>query len=154
MPEKCKNREKIVASGSSDIPGLPVGAVRGLLCFRCFSPSDKIMKCAGCKRAGYCSKECQKLDWSVVHKKRCKVLAKVNEWDERDYKRMSGRSILGRWYDLFLAFGLRLSERRRLMGDLYSKNTSGMSRHRTRMIMCGSSYSLFSLLSLVPYNVR
>jgi len=86
MPRKCKERERILASGAVDIPALPVGAVRGILCFRCFEPTDKILKCAACKRAGYCSQECQRLDWSALHKKQCKVLRRINEIDLEDYK--------------------------------------------------------------------
>lgn len=86
MPSKCKERERLFESGVADIPALPVGAVRGLLCFRCFEPSDTISKCAACKRAGYCSKSCQKLDWFAVHKKQCKILGRINEIDLEDYK--------------------------------------------------------------------
>ncbi|KAF1922016.1 hypothetical protein BDU57DRAFT_511119 [Ampelomyces quisqualis] len=85
MPAKCKQRERILASGVVDVPTLPLGAVRGALCFRCFEPADKILKCAGCRRAGYCSQACQKLDWIAVHKKQCKVLKIINEEDLKDY---------------------------------------------------------------------
>lgn len=86
MPAKCKQRERILASGGFDVPSLPLGAVRGRLCFRCFEPSGNILKCAGCRRAGYCSKECQKLDWTAVHKKQCKILQRINEEDLKDYR--------------------------------------------------------------------
>ncbi|KAF2833590.1 hypothetical protein CC86DRAFT_338987 [Ophiobolus disseminans] len=86
MPSKCKERERILASGVVDVPALPVGAVRGILCFRCFEPSEKILKCGACRRAGYCSKECQRLDWSAIHKKQCKTLQRINEIDVEDYQ--------------------------------------------------------------------
>jgi splicing suppressor protein 51 len=86
MPDKCKNRERILASGTVDIPGLPVGAVRGNLCFRCFSPSSNLLRCSGCKRAGYCSKECQKLDWSIIHKNYCKIFKTINQVEEQQYQ--------------------------------------------------------------------
>jgi splicing suppressor protein 51 len=85
MPSKCKQRERILASGGADVPALPLGAVRGHLCFRCFEHSEKILKCAGCRRAGYCSQECQKLDWSATHKTQCKILKRINEEDLKDY---------------------------------------------------------------------
>ncbi|KAH8696826.1 hypothetical protein GQ44DRAFT_123671 [Phaeosphaeriaceae sp. PMI808] len=85
MPAKCKQRERMLTSGFEDIPVLTLGAVRGVLCYRCFGPSNKILKCAACRRAGYCSQECQKLDWKVSHKKQCKVLQSVNELDLQDY---------------------------------------------------------------------
>lgn len=86
MPAKCKQREQLLASDVMDVPALPVGAVRGILCFRCFEPAAKILKCAACRRTGYCSKECQKLDWNVAHKKQCKILKQVNEMDLGDYR--------------------------------------------------------------------
>ena len=86
MPAKCKERERILEAGAVDIPHLPLGAVRGYLCFRCFEPSNKILKCASCKRVGYCSKVCQKLDWTALHKKQCKLLGQINELDLQDYQ--------------------------------------------------------------------
>ena len=86
MPDKCKERERISASSIVEVPALPVAAVRGQLCFRCFSPAEKITKCAGCKRAGYCSRVCQKIDWAFSHKKQCKVLREVNELDLNEYR--------------------------------------------------------------------
>jgi len=81
MPARCKDRERILASGVVDVPALPLGAVRGILCFRCFAPTKNLQKCGACRRVGYCSKECQKLDWTAVHKKQCKLLQQVNEID-------------------------------------------------------------------------
>ncbi|KAF1951483.1 hypothetical protein CC80DRAFT_496086 [Byssothecium circinans] len=86
MPAKCKERERIEASGNPDVPFLPVGAIRGYLCFRCFSPAPNILKCGGCKRAYYCSKACQKLDWSIVHKNHCKIFKTINEVEEQQYQ--------------------------------------------------------------------
>ena len=87
MPDKCKNRERLAAAGSADIPFIPVGAIRGYLCFRCFDPSDNILKCSACKRAGYCSKQCQKLDWSISHKNHCKIFKTINDVEEQQYQR-------------------------------------------------------------------
>ncbi|KAF2687060.1 hypothetical protein K458DRAFT_476021 [Lentithecium fluviatile CBS 122367] len=87
MPEKCKNRERIANAGTPDIPFIPVGAIRGYLCFRCFTPSSNILKCSACKRAGYCSKACQKLDWSIAHKNHCKIFKTINEVEEQQYQR-------------------------------------------------------------------
>ncbi|KAH7094309.1 hypothetical protein FB567DRAFT_1145 [Paraphoma chrysanthemicola] len=86
MPTKCKERESILASGLVDVPALPLGAVRGVLCFRCFEPASNILKCGGCKRAGYCSKACQKLDWTALHKKQCKILQQINTVELEDYR--------------------------------------------------------------------
>ena len=86
MPAKCKERERMVASGHADIPALPVGAIQGNLCFRCFSPSGDILKCSGCKRAYYCSDKCQKLDWKIMHKNHCKIFQTINQVEEEKYQ--------------------------------------------------------------------
>lgn len=104
MPSKCKERERLLELGGVDVPALPVGAVRGHLCFRCFEPSEVILKCAACKRAGYCSKFCQKLDWSAIHKKQCKILGRINDIDLEDYKD-------SRTWDEYRAALVRLSGR-------------------------------------------
>ncbi|PVI08593.1 hypothetical protein DM02DRAFT_6951 [Periconia macrospinosa] len=85
MPDKCKERERLAAAGNPDVPSIPVGAIRGRLCFRCFGPSTNILKCGGCKRAYYCSKQCQKLDWSAQHKNHCKIFKTINEVEEQQY---------------------------------------------------------------------
>ncbi|KAF1975406.1 hypothetical protein BU23DRAFT_503303 [Bimuria novae-zelandiae CBS 107.79] len=87
MPAKCKDRERIAASGNADVPSLPVGAIRGDLCFRCFSPLDDILKCSGCRRAYYCSEKCQKSDWKLVHKNHCKIFQTINQVEEEKYQR-------------------------------------------------------------------
>ncbi|KAL5373337.1 hypothetical protein DPSP01_012780 [Paraphaeosphaeria sporulosa] len=86
MPAKCRDRERVASSGVVDIPALPVGAIRGNLCFRCFSPSDDILKCSGCKRAYYCSAKCQKLDWKLMHKKHCAIFTTINNVEEEKYQ--------------------------------------------------------------------
>jgi len=46
-------------------------------CYECqkeFLRQD-MMKCSGCKVARYCSKECQKADWSKCHKDQCQQFA-------------------------------------------------------------------------------
>ncbi|KAF2637958.1 hypothetical protein P280DRAFT_471615 [Massarina eburnea CBS 473.64] len=86
MPAKCKERERIASSGNPDVPSLPVGAIRGYLCFRCFGPATNILKCGGCKRAYYCSKACQKLDWGLIHKNHCKIFKTINEVEEQQYQ--------------------------------------------------------------------
>ncbi|CAG8976942.1 hypothetical protein HYALB_00008853 [Hymenoscyphus albidus] len=54
--------------------GTPILAIRGVLCMSCwkeFYPGS-LKKCTGCKRASYCSTECQKNDWGDGHKRFCK----------------------------------------------------------------------------------
>ncbi|CAI6246375.1 unnamed protein product [Periconia digitata] len=88
MPDKCKERESLAAAGNPDVPDIPVLGIRGRLCFRCFSPSKGILKCGGCKRAYYCSKQCQKLDWAALHKNHCKIFKTINDFEEQQYKDM------------------------------------------------------------------
>jgi MYND finger len=33
-----------------------------------------LLKCSGCKKARYCSKECQSKDWKVLHKLECRSM--------------------------------------------------------------------------------
>jgi hypothetical protein len=66
------------------IPTLPYLAIRGHLCFRCLLPSETMTKCGACRRAVYCGKNCQKLDWGLQHRKDCKVLKSVNELECKD----------------------------------------------------------------------
>jgi hypothetical protein len=77
------NREKCLKNGTT-IPSLSLLAIRGRLCFRCFQPAERLMRCTGCNRSFYCSKECQKRDWEVAHKGWCKHLKKINEIEARE----------------------------------------------------------------------
>jgi len=77
------NREECLKNGA-EIPSLPLLAIRGHLCFRCFQPAERLMRCAGCNRGFYCSKECQKRDWEVAHKGLCKYLKKINEIETKE----------------------------------------------------------------------
>ncbi|TVY68722.1 putative protein MSS51-like protein [Lachnellula suecica] len=63
---------------SSNLP-TPILAIRHAICVSCHNPIDKPKKCGGCKRASYCSPECQKKDWKKSHQKLCKILIASNE---------------------------------------------------------------------------
>lgn len=78
------NREALMVKNNMEIPALPISAIRGHLCFRCLLPAENLSKCGGCKRAVYCSKTCQNLDWRVQHKKDCKVLKSINALEEKE----------------------------------------------------------------------
>jgi len=84
MSTNIMRREKIGKEEGSLIPTTPLLAVRGHLCFRCLSHSANLFKCGGCKRATYCGKSCQKLDWKVQHKSHCRILQAANEAEAQD----------------------------------------------------------------------
>lgn len=44
----------------------------GERCNRCFKPAS--LRCSGCKLFRYCSKGCQKSDWSQHHRVECGAL--------------------------------------------------------------------------------
>ncbi|KZT10112.1 uncharacterized protein LAESUDRAFT_810389 [Laetiporus sulphureus 93-53] len=50
-------------------------------CSHCFKPRsevEKLMKCSRCKVDTYCSKQCQRADWSL-HKEKCDRIANMDE---------------------------------------------------------------------------
>lgn len=81
---KLAKREAIMQSSMSDAPGLPLLAIRGHLCFRCLEHAEKLLRCKGCQRAVYCSKECQANDWRIVHRHLCKSLREVNDIERQE----------------------------------------------------------------------
>ncbi len=59
----------------------PVSVVGAVLdhiqCMFCFVSMSPLMQCSRCKGAYYCSRECQKKHWKIVHKKVCQQLKDV-----------------------------------------------------------------------------
>ena len=43
----------------------------------CICGTKTNMKCKGCKKTYYCSRECQKIDWNNGHKHTCKTRASI-----------------------------------------------------------------------------
>ena len=59
-----------------------------------------LKKCAACKMARYCSKECQKKDWALGHKKSCKAVPLFQKLTQIDFNKVDDRSLfhrLPRW---------------------------------------------------------
>eukprot|EP00592_Proboscia_alata_P006813 CAMPEP_0194356690 /NCGR_PEP_ID=MMETSP0174-20130528/4283_1 /TAXON_ID=216777 /ORGANISM="Proboscia alata, Strain PI-D3" /LENGTH=524 /DNA_ID=CAMNT_0039126385 /DNA_START=18 /DNA_END=1592 /DNA_ORIENTATION=- len=48
-------------------------------CHHCGDVTTNIQKCAGCKKAAYCSKACQKLAWKSGHKEECKKIQQQHQ---------------------------------------------------------------------------
>ncbi|KAK0466216.1 uncharacterized protein EV420DRAFT_816754 [Desarmillaria tabescens] len=64
--------------------------IAGHICWYCLRPFTDLSTgqsrlnratCSGCKRAWYCSKECQKNDWRIEHKALCKAFQGANKRD-------------------------------------------------------------------------
>lgn len=55
-------------------------------CTVCKKRLDRVQVCADCRVAQYCSRECQKQDWSIRHRNECKKLAfhpnSVDDFDD------------------------------------------------------------------------
>ena len=43
-------------------------------CYQCGAKGCEVLKCAGCHKARYCSKDCQTLHWKNSHKDECQDL--------------------------------------------------------------------------------
>lgn len=74
------NRERLLdrkAVGVS-VPNIPLLAMRGWLCIRCLAHTPDLKACGACKRVRYCSEQCQKADWKIMHKRHCKAFRNVN----------------------------------------------------------------------------
>ncbi|VDC07790.1 unnamed protein product [Peniophora sp. CBMAI 1063] len=52
-------------------------------CAQVFKSGQGLRKCKGCRRALYCGAQCQKHDWSTVHKVACKVWRLVTVEEEK-----------------------------------------------------------------------
>lgn len=88
---KIFNRKDYLQKGN-DVPSLPVLAVRGHLCYRCFQPAPNMFKFTGCVRAAYCSKLCQKKDWTECDKSMCKRLKKINVIEKEEAAMITSNS--------------------------------------------------------------
>lgn len=84
MPSKVARREAIRDAEKTDVPSLPLLAIRGYLCFRCLEHTTDLCRCAGCQRAVYCSVECQLADWHIAHKHHCNAFQRVNAVEEHE----------------------------------------------------------------------
>lgn len=83
-PSKLARRELIRDTQRTDVPTLPILAIRGYLCFRCLEHTPNLVRCGACRRAVYCSIDCQLADWHIAHKNHCAAFQKVNAVDKGD----------------------------------------------------------------------
>ena len=83
--DDCKDFDE-----TEDMYGLLLDAAEDfcVYCHGMGDSEDRIKVCTGCRVVGYCSKECQRSDWST-HKLCCskdggaKIIAAKKEWDRR-----------------------------------------------------------------------
>lgn len=61
---------------------LPSQAYLPTICTHCLSTSPPPRACTRCRSSFYCSPACQKANWSAVHSKECKPLARVSAQDK------------------------------------------------------------------------
>ncbi len=78
---RCWSCAKLPASSSRDSTGLA------------FSGSE-LKKCASCKMARYCTKECQTKDWREGHKRVCKAMPLFERLTRVDFRTFDDRSML------------------------------------------------------------
>ena len=51
----------------------------GNRCYGCHEIFDKLSECSRCRKAAYCTKECQRTHWRSVHKHECRLLDPVDQ---------------------------------------------------------------------------
>ncbi|KAM6906622.1 N-lysine methyltransferase SMYD2-like [Lycodopsis pacificus] len=64
---------------------------RGLYCEFCFTRKEKLARCGKCRKASYCSVECQRGDWAM-HKLECSAMNAFKEkWCPSEISRLVAR---------------------------------------------------------------
>lgn len=56
-----------------------VPEAREVRCYACLNSSKSLKSCGGCFVVKYCTKDCQKRDWTRYHKHECQVFKKAKE---------------------------------------------------------------------------
>eukprot|EP00878_Enallax_costatus_P009346 GHUV01009768.1.p1 GENE.GHUV01009768.1~~GHUV01009768.1.p1 ORF type:complete len:387 (+),score=74.62 GHUV01009768.1:293-1453(+) len=84
VTDKLRQSYKLRLRHAMEQQGLlkPRGAGSGYHCLECGkeeTDDQKLLKCATCKTARYCSKECQKAHWRNGHKQVCKAPEETSE---------------------------------------------------------------------------
>lgn len=59
------------------------------------SVDPELKKCAACKMAHYCSKECQTAHWKEAHKRSCKAMPVFNKLTNINYSKFDKTAFLG-----------------------------------------------------------
>lgn len=74
LPENYEKKEEIPSKGDDFIRERLMKSLEDYTnrCYNCNKVTKDIKACSGCKVTYYCSRECQKKDWSM-HKRECKV---------------------------------------------------------------------------------
>ncbi|KAL8281980.1 hypothetical protein RB597_009613 [Gaeumannomyces tritici] len=69
---------QLMAVFDDPLVAFPDAAGSKTTCHHCLVHNAKVFGCTGCDKAvSYCSDECQKVNWKLIHSKECKVFRKV-----------------------------------------------------------------------------
>lgn len=82
---------------------------------------EGLLKCSQCKRAHYCSKECQRIDWKI-HKPECQLLQKI---ETKYYADLPGSTPYEKAYLLDRMIGAMISS-----GDVMPSVEDNLPRHQ------------------------
>jgi len=93
--ENVHEEAKRLLCGADIETHLNIGAKELPECFNCGIKTEKLSQCSACRRAKYCSKECQVKAWKTRHKNLCpqsEVLLKLAVLPRYDLKKTKGFS--------------------------------------------------------------
>lgn len=94
----------LIAEFDNPLAAFPDAARASTTCHHCLDQNAKVFGCMGCEKAvKYCSSECQRANWKLVHSKECKVFRKVQTAVGKDWLPTPVRTLvqlLVRWTEV------------------------------------------------------
>ncbi|KAI6286663.1 hypothetical protein MCOR27_001735 [Pyricularia oryzae] len=94
----------LIAEFDNPLAAFPDAARASTTCHHCLDQNAKVFGCMGCEKAvKYCSSECQRANWKLVHSKECKVFRKVQTAVGKDWLPTPVRTLvqlLVRWAEV------------------------------------------------------
>lgn len=126
----------LIAEFDDPLAAFPDAARASTTCHHCLDQNAKVFGCMGCEKAvKYCSSECQKANWKLVHAKECKVFRKVKKAVGKDWLPTPVRTLvqlLLRWAEVQQLVGFmegndkRFKERQKLWEDMKLQAYAGI----------------------------